>query len=78
MAGKSPHEQQTSRDVHRAETLVSDVRGLSTDEGARALRRRAAQCGVSLHAAALAVLSASPTDELLLGRSPDRSTGHAT
>ena len=72
MAGKDLREQQTSRDVHRAQSLVSRVRGLSTDESARALRRRASQAGISLHAAALAVLSASPTDDLLLGRSATR------
>jgi|1186.fasta_scaffold1119698_1 hypothetical protein len=71
MAGKDPHEQQTSRDVHRAQSLVSRVRGLSSDESARALRHRASQSGISLHAAALAVLSA-PTDDLLLGRSATR------
>ena len=73
MAGKDSHEQQTSRDVHRAQRLVSRVRGLSTDESARALRHRASQSGISLHAAALAVLSASPTDDLLLGRSATRT-----
>ncbi len=66
MVGKSPHEQQTSRDVDRARSLVSRARGLPPDESAEALRRRAAQSGISLHAAALAVLSDSPTDELLL------------
>jgi hypothetical protein len=66
MVGKSPHEQQTSRDVHRAQSLVSRVRGLDPDESAEALRHRASRSGISLHAAALAVLSASPTDELLL------------
>jgi hypothetical protein len=70
MVGKSPLEQQLSRDVRRAESLVSRARGLSTDESARALRHRALTSGISLHAAALAVLSA-PTDELLLGP-PDR------
>jgi hypothetical protein len=59
------HEQQTSRDVHRAEVLVSRVRGMSVDESAGALRRHASACGVSLHAAALSVLATSPTDELL-------------
>jgi AmiR/NasT family two-component response regulator len=74
MVGKSPHDQQTSRDVHRAEGLVSRVRGLSTDESAEALRERACESGISLHAAALAVLSTSPTDELLLARARrDRS-----
>jgi hypothetical protein len=66
MSGKSPHEQQTSRDVRRAESLVSRVRGVSTDEGAEALRHRASESRISVHAAALAVLSDSPTDELLL------------
>jgi hypothetical protein len=66
VVGKKPHEQQTSRDVHRAESLVSRVRGLDPDESARALRHRGSQSGISLHAAALAVLSASPADELLL------------
>jgi hypothetical protein len=72
MVGKTPHEQQTSRDVRRAAGLVSRVRGLSSVESAEALRDRASQSGISVHAAALAVLSASPTDELLLGRSAHR------
>jgi hypothetical protein len=63
---KSPHELQPSRDVRRAQRLVSRVHGLTTDESAEALRGRAGDCGISVHAAALAVLSASPTDELLL------------
>lgn len=69
---KSPHELQPSRDVRRAENLVSRVHGLSTHESAEALRGRAGDCGISLHAAALAVLSASPTDELLLDPSRAR------
>jgi hypothetical protein len=65
MSRKSPREQQTQRDIGRAQTLVSQVRGLTPDEAAHALESRASQVQVSLHAAALAVLATSPTDDLL-------------
>lgn len=65
MSRKTPREQQAQRDIGRARTLVSRVRGLSPDEAADALESRASQVNVSLHAAALAVLASSPTDELL-------------
>jgi hypothetical protein len=65
MARTSPREQQTHRDIQRAQTLVSRVRGLTTDAAAEALKGRASEVEVSLHAAALAVLATSPTDKLL-------------
>jgi hypothetical protein len=65
MARKNPREQQTHRDIQRAQTLVSQVRGLTRDEAAEALKGRASEVEVSLHAAALAVLATSPTDVLL-------------
>lgn len=59
------YERQTSRDVQRAVSRVSRVRGLTTDESTEALRGRAVRTGVSVHAAALAVMATSPTDELV-------------
>ena len=66
MARKNVQEVQENRDVDRAQSLVSRVRGLSRSESAAALRRRASEIGVSLHAAALAVLASSPVDDLLV------------
>lgn len=66
--GRSPHERQTRRDVRRAVELVSRVRGMSASESARALDRHASRTGLSVHAAALAVMATSPTDELLTDR----------
>lgn len=66
MSRKTPRQQQTQRDIGRAQTLVSRVRGLTPDEAAVALESRASQVQVSLHAAALAVLATSPTDDLLI------------
>ncbi len=67
MGRSSAHEQQTNRDVERAVALVSRVRGLTTSQSTDALRDRASHTGVSVHAAALAVLATRPTDELLTG-----------
>lgn len=69
MIRRSPQEQQEARDVRRAQLLVSQARGLTTNQSASALRARASQTAVSLHAAALAVLATRPTDELLTGPS---------
>ena len=69
MNRKSPDELQTRRDICRAEFLVALVRGLTRDESAEALRYRAAVVGLSIHAAALAVLTPGPIDELLIARS---------
>jgi hypothetical protein len=49
--------------------LVALIRGLTRDESAEALRYRAAVMGLSIHAAALAVLTPEPIDELLITRS---------
>jgi hypothetical protein len=67
MARSNPEERQTEREIQRAAALVSTVRGLDTDQSADALRDHAAAQGVSLHAAALAVLATEPTDRLLTG-----------
>ncbi len=68
MIRKSPEELQTAQDISRAEFLVALARGLSREESAEALKYRAATEGLSLHAAALAVLTTEPTDELLITR----------
>jgi len=68
MGRGNPYERQTSRDVQRAVALVSRVRGLTADESVEALEERATHTGVSIHAAALAVMATSPTDELLIDR----------
>ena len=48
---------QADREVARAEALVGEVYGLGPDEACSALRDEAAATGVSLHAAALAVVA---------------------
>lgn len=68
MPRRKSDDPQASRDVRRAQELVAHVCRLDRDRSARELRHRAAASGVSLHAAALAVLATSPTDELLLTR----------
>jgi hypothetical protein len=68
MPWRKSDDPQASRDVRRAQELVAHVCRLDRARSARELRRRAATSGVSLHAAALAVLATSPTDELLLTR----------
>jgi hypothetical protein len=80
MTRTSTEELQTRRDICRAEFLVALARGLTRDQSAEALRYRAAAEGLSLHAAALAVLIPEPTDEVLVAR-PSRpaqspSRGH--
>ena len=60
MAHRSPEDLQDRRDIRRAQVLLGLARGLTDGESAEALRRRAAAESVSLHAAALAVLSDSP------------------
>lgn len=66
MARTSPEALQTRQDICRAELLVSSAQSLTREEGADALRFRASVEGLSVHAVALAVLSAEPTDELLI------------
>ena len=61
-------ELQTRRDICRAEFLVALARGITREESAAALRYRAAAEGLSLHAAALAVLTVEPMDEVLTAR----------
>ena len=68
MARKSPEELQNRRDIRRAEVLLGLARGLTDAESAGALQHRAAVDRISLHAAALAVLSARPTDDLMFTR----------
>jgi hypothetical protein len=65
MIRMSTDELQTRRDICRAEFLVALGQGLTRDQSAEALRYRAAAEGLSLHAAALAVLTPEPADEVL-------------
>jgi hypothetical protein len=51
---------QATRDIQRAEALVARQRGLQPRGDHRALRGHAESAGLSLHAAALAVLSSDP------------------
>jgi hypothetical protein len=62
-------ELQTRREICRAEFLVALAQGLTRDQSVEALRYRAAAEGLSVHAAALAVLTPEPTDEVLVARS---------
>jgi hypothetical protein len=63
MTRETPDDRQARQDIHRAEVLMSLAQGLSSDESAAVLKRRAAAGGVSLHGAALAVLGPAPSDE---------------
>lgn len=75
MTHTNPDELQTRRDICRAEFLVALAWGLTRDHSAEALRYRAAAQGLSLHAAALAVLTLEPTDEVLVAQpSPPAQT----
>ncbi len=65
MRRRHPHDPQSEADVRRAQRLVATTRGCSQREGADALHARASDLGVSLHAAALAVLTTRPVDPLL-------------
>ncbi len=51
---------QATRDIRRAEELVARQQGREPTDDARAVRDRADSAGVSLHAAALAVLASDP------------------
>ena len=61
---------------HRAQVLLGLARGLTDTESAEALRHRAAAESVSLHAAALAVLSDGPLDDEPVVRRPVRTGRH--
>ncbi|GAA4929530.1 hypothetical protein GCM10023204_41520 [Actinomycetospora succinea] len=65
-----PHDLQKRRDICRAEFMLSLASGLAREASVEALRYRAAAAGVSLHAAALAVLSTEPTEQLLMDPPP--------
>lgn len=62
MTGTDPEDRQATVDIHRARVLLSLDQGIDMDASTRALKVRAALDGVSLHAAALAVLSPDPVD----------------
>lgn len=57
MTGQPPPVRQASQDIRCAEFLLSLGQGLTREESAGTLKYRAAANGVSLHAAALGVLS---------------------
>ena len=65
MLGRSSADPQRASDVRRAEHRVATARGLTVHQGATVLRARAGELGVSVHAAALAVLAAAPLDDVL-------------
>ena len=69
MTRTSKEELRTRRDICRAEFLVALAWGLNRDQSAEALRYRAAAQGLSLHAAAVVVLTPEPADEVLVARS---------
>lgn len=70
MICEDPHELQRRRDICRAEFMLSLASGLAREASVEALRHRAAAAGVSRHAAALAVLSTEPTEQLLIESPP--------
>jgi hypothetical protein len=65
MTREDVDELRTRQDICRAEFMVALTWGLARDASAEALRYRAAAEGVSLHAAALAVIATEPTEQLL-------------
>jgi hypothetical protein len=67
---RSEHAVQADREVERAETLVAELFGLSPDAASAALRDEAAATGVSVHAAALAVVANWATKAPVLGHRP--------
>jgi AmiR/NasT family two-component response regulator len=69
---KRGEEVQADREVERAEGLVAEVFGLGPEQAASALRDEAAATGVSVHAAALAVVANWATDAPVLGHRPRR------
>lgn len=73
-----PHELQRRREICLAEFMLSLASGLARDASVEALRYRAAAAGVSMHAAALAVLSTAPTEQLLIDPppTPEQRTPH--
>ncbi len=68
MLRKNPAELQTNMDICRAEFLVALAQGLTRQASVDALKYRAAVEGLSVHAAALVVLSVEPTDDVLTAR----------
>jgi hypothetical protein len=80
MIHDSTVELQPTRDICRAVFLIALAQGLTRDQSAEVLRYRAAAQGLSLHAAALAVLAPKPTDEPSTAspaRTPTRRHLHA-
>jgi AmiR/NasT family two-component response regulator len=63
---------QIDREVERAEALLTELLGLRVDEAVVALRDEAAATGVSVHAAALAVVANWATKAPVLHRVPQR------
>jgi AmiR/NasT family two-component response regulator len=69
---RTEHELQADREVERAEALLTDLFDVSAEEASVALREEAAATGVSVHAAALAVVANWATKSPVLGRMPQR------
>jgi hypothetical protein len=69
---RSEYAVQADREVERAEALLVDLFGVSAEEASAALRDEAESTGVSVHAAALAVVAAWATEMPVLGRMPQR------
>jgi hypothetical protein len=70
VVGQISPARQARQDIHWAEFLLSLGQGLTREESAGTLRYRAAADGVSLHTAALTVLSHDPSAEQVDARSP--------
>lgn len=64
---RNEHEERADREVERAEALVAEQLGMSPDEASSALRDEALATGVSVHAAALAVVANWATKAPVLG-----------
>ena len=69
---RNEHAMQVDREVDRAEALLADLFGVSADEASVALREEALATGISVHAAALAVVANWATKSPVLGRRPER------
>jgi hypothetical protein len=70
VTGQTAPDRQARQDIRFAEFLLSLARGLTREESAGTLKYHAAASGVSLHTAALAVLSHNPSTEPLDARPP--------
>jgi AmiR/NasT family two-component response regulator len=67
---RSEYTMQVDREVDRAQVLLTELYGLGVGEASVALRDEAVATGVSMHAAALAVVANWATQAPVLRRSP--------